>query len=114
MSKIHIDGAKKVFIENKPENPGINYCRNPVSGVRELERFMGGLESKLSEINAPVLVIQASGDPVVAPDGSRKIFELLGTEKKEYMLMNFDRHGILSGEGSEKVYKAIKNFIALL
>ena len=114
MAKIHLDGAKKVFIENEPENPDINYYRNPVSGVRELECFMDGLEAKLSEINAPVLVIQASGDPVVAPGGSKKIFELLGSEKKEYMLMNFERHCILSGEGSERVYRAIENFIAML
>ncbi|MBL0731566.1 MAG: alpha/beta fold hydrolase [Desulfosarcina sp.] len=114
MAKIHIDGAKKIFIENEPECPGVNYYRNPVSGVRELECFMDGLESKLSEINTPVLVIQASGDPVVAPGGSRKIFELLGSEKKEYMLMNFERHCIVSGEGSERVYRAIENFIAML
>jgi len=48
---------------------------------------------------------------VVNPKGSRKIFNLLGTNDKQYILFNYDRHGILLGEDSEKVYGVISNFI---
>lgn len=104
-------GAKKEFVENKPENPHINYSRNPISGVVELDRLMDDLEPRLADLNVPALVVQSRGDPVVDPKGSRKIFELIGTSEKEYLLFNFDRHGILLGEGAQKVHRAIGGFI---
>jgi len=104
-------GAKKEFVENKPENPHINYLRNPISGVVEVDRLMDDLEPRLAELNIPSLVVQSRGDPVVEPKGSREIFELIGSSEKEYLLFNFDRHGILLGEGSPIVHKAIGEFI---
>ena len=114
MDRAHRVGPKMEFVENKPENPHINYLRNPISGVKELEQLMDDLEPKLADIQIPALVVQSSGDPVVDPKGSRKIFELIGSSDKEYTLFNFDRHGILLGEGSEKVHKTIAEFISRL
>lgn len=111
MDKAYGAGPKMEFVENKPENPLINYLRNPISGVREIERLMDDLEPKLPDLNMPSLIVQSRRDPVVDPKGSRKIFELLGTEDKEYRLFNFDRHGILLGEGSQRVHQAIGEFI---
>lgn len=111
MDKVHIDSGQKEFVENNPENPHINYLRNPISGLRELERLMDSVESKLSAIQTPTLVIQSYGDPVVDQRGSRKVFELLGSEDKSYILFNFDRHGILLGDGAHRVHKAIADFI---
>jgi esterase/lipase len=104
-------GAKKEFVENRPENPHINYMRNPISGVVELDRLMVDLEPKLSELKVPSLVVQSRGDPVVDPKGSRKIFELIGSIDKEYLLFNFERHGILLGDGAQRVHKAIGEFL---
>jgi len=111
MDKAYGEGPKMEFVENKPENPHINYLRNPISGVREIERLMDDLEPKLPGLNMPALIVQSRRDPVVEPKGSRKIFELLGTENKEYQLFNFDRHGILLGDGSKRVHKAIGEFV---
>ena len=111
MDKAYGVGPKMEFVENKPENPHINYLRNPISGVREIERLMDDLEPKLPDLKVPSLIVQSLRDPVVDPKGSRKIFELLGTEDKEYRLFNFDRHGILLGEGSQGVHKAIGDFV---
>ncbi|UCD77206.1 MAG: alpha/beta fold hydrolase [Desulfobacterales bacterium] len=111
MDRAHRVGPKMEFVENKPENPHINYLRNPISGVRELERLMDDLEPKLPGLQLPALVVQSRGDPVVDPKGSRKIFELLGSADKEYVLFNFDRHGILLGNGAERVYKTIAEFL---
>jgi esterase/lipase/1-acyl-sn-glycerol-3-phosphate acyltransferase len=105
------DGPKKEFVENKPENPHINYLRNPISGVKEIERLMDDLEPKLPDLLMPALIVQSRRDPVVDPKGSRKIFERIGSEEKKYILFNFDRHGILLGEGAEKVYQAIGDFV---
>jgi esterase/lipase/1-acyl-sn-glycerol-3-phosphate acyltransferase len=111
MKKVRFDGAKKEFVENQPENPHINYFRNPVSGVLELERLMEAVKDKLPDIGMPALVIQSLGDPVVKPGGSRRAFKRIGSEDKSYLLFNFDRHGILLGKDSEKVHKAIWDFI---
>ena len=111
MDRAYKVGPKKEFVENKPENPHINYLRNPISGVREIERLMNDLEPKLPDLKMPALIVQSRRDPVVDPKGSRKIFELIGPTEKEYMLFNFDRHGILLGDGAEKVYHAIGEFV---
>jgi esterase/lipase len=114
MEKVRLDGAKKEFVENIPENPHINYLRNPVSGVLELERLMESLEAKLPDIRMPALMIQSLGDPVVKPTGSRRAFKLIGSDDKAYILFNFDRHGILLGDGAERVHRAIGDFIGQL
>ncbi|MGD9173280.1 MAG: alpha/beta fold hydrolase [Desulfobacterales bacterium] len=114
MQKAHQHAAKREFVENKPENAHINYIRNPISGVVEIDRLMDDLEPRLASIMVPTLVVQSSGDPVVEPKGSRKIFELIGSSEKEYVLFNFQRHGILLGNGAQKVHESIGNFIKRL
>jgi esterase/lipase len=111
MDKVHLEGEKMVFFENNPENPHINYFRNPVSGVREIERLMESLEPRLPGLKIPALVVQSQRDPTVDPRGSKRIYDLLGSQEKRYILFNFDRHGILLGEGAHKVHKAVGNFI---
>ncbi len=111
MDKTYKDGPKKEFVENKPENPHINYFRNPISGVKEIDRLMDDLEPKLPDLLMPALIVQSRRDPVVDPRGSRKIFERIGSQEKKYILFNFDRHGILLGEGAEKVYQTIGDFV---
>ena len=111
MDKTYHVGPQKIFVENKPENPHINYLRNPISGVKELARLMDDLEPKLADLDKPALIIQSRRDPVVDPKGSRKIFELIGTQQKEYLLVNLNRHGILLGEGSQRVHRFIGDFV---
>ena len=114
MDKLSGGAAKKEFVENNPENPHINYFRNPIAGVRELERLMEDLDPLLPDINIPTLVVQSDGDPVVNPKGAKQIFKKVGAEDKEYILFNIDRHGILLGEGSERVHKRIGTFVERL
>lgn len=99
------------FVENHPENPGINYFRNPVSGVRELEKLMAEVAEEASEIDPPALLVLADKDPVVDEKGAKRFFEKLGSEDKRYLLFHFDRHGIVRGEGANKVHRAIAQFI---
>ncbi len=111
MERIHLEDAKKTFIDNHPENPGINYYKNPISGVRELERLMASLEPRLSAISTPALVIQSREDPVVNPKGTEMIFKALGSADKQMVMFSFQRHGILLGEGAQRVYRAVGDFL---
>jgi esterase/lipase/1-acyl-sn-glycerol-3-phosphate acyltransferase len=114
MERANRAGAKMEFVDNRPENPHINYLRNPVAGVREIERLMDDLEPRLGGIEIPALVVQSSADPVVDPRGSEKIFRMLGARDKKYVVFNINRHGILIGEDAEKVYRIVCDFLQQL
>ena len=94
-----------------PERPQINYARLPVASLREMGRFMRDLGPKLAGISVPVQVLQADADPVVDPEGSRRLFEMLGSKEKQYQKFPLQRHGILAGPGSEEVHGAIGTFV---
>ena len=112
MEKIRVEGARKDYVTVIPENPHINYSRNPVSGVREVERLMSGVEARLAELTIPALVLQSLNDPIVDHRGSLKLFELLGSKDKSYLLLDDDRHVIIVGKGSERVHRAIGDFVS--
>ncbi len=111
MDKIGQGKAKKEFVNNSPENPHINYMRNPIAGVSEIEKLMESLYPMLQKIEIPALVVQSHKDPVVNPKGSETIFKRLGSVDKKYTLFNFERHGILLGDGAQRVYQSIAEFI---
>lgn len=111
MKKMKMASIQREFIENRPENPHINYTRNPISGVRELDRLMNQLEARLPDIEAPALIVQSLGDPVVDPGGSLKIFKRLGSKDKEYLMVNYNRHGIINGDGALRVFEAVAAFL---
>lgn len=114
MTAVHYQKGKLEFLEITPEHPDINYHRLPVAGLAALEQFMSELEERLPSITTPTLIIQSQGDPVVDPEGSRLLFERLGSPQKEYRLFDFARHGILMGEGAGKVHTAIGEFIEMI
>ncbi len=111
MKKIQLNNITMEFVQNRPENPHINYFRNPVAGIRELERLMMSVSPLLPAIRVPALIAQAKDDPVVDPKGSKTVFDSLGSQDKSYVLFNFSRHGILLGEGAEKVHHTVADFV---
>ncbi len=111
MKKLNFEAAGKQFIENNPENPHINYVRNPLSGIMEMEKRMDELAPRLDKITIPALIIQSYADPVVAFEGSLKIFKKIASTDKEYLMVNTDRHGIINGEGSERIFAAVGEFV---
>ncbi len=99
------------FVENAPENPDINYVRNPVAGVTELEKLMDQVMASAPAISAPALLVVADDDPVVDEKGARRFYEKIGSENRQYLLFHFARHGIIRGTGAEKVHAAIGQFV---
>lgn len=111
VSSVGANAVSKDFVENTPEHPHINYIRNPIAGVKELEALMEDLDPLLPDIKVPALVVQADEDPVVNARGSRRIFDRLGASDKTYVLFARRRHGILLGEGSQQVHRVIGSFV---
>jgi len=111
IKKIHLESIAREFIENHPENPHINYARNPIAGIHELAKLMEHLEPKLKTMDKPTLVVQSRKDPVVDPAGTLKLFNRIGSDIKEYHIFDYERHGIMTGQGVDRVYNSIENFI---
>jgi esterase/lipase len=103
--------GKKEYVINEPENPHINYSRNPVRGVYELERLMKYVKSRLGDVKSPVLVIQGSDDPVVHPISGTDIYSRLGAADKQLVQITADHHGILRGKASDEVKEKVLMFL---
>ncbi|HPS56803.1 MAG TPA: alpha/beta fold hydrolase [Spirochaetota bacterium] len=111
VKKFNMGNGKLDFVPNHPDNPEINYRRNPVHGVAELGKLMKVVEESLHKIRIPALVIQAANDPVVNPESADAIFEKINSTRKELVKINADRHGILSGDELDEVVENIIPFL---
>jgi len=111
LDRMHVNKGKMEFVTNDPENKHINYFRNPISGVAQLEKLMDKVEESLHKIEIPALIIQGSDDPVVNPVSGKEIFDKLGTKKKEIQSIYAERHGIVRGEESKKVISHVLDFL---
>ncbi|MDK1021099.1 MAG: alpha/beta hydrolase [Candidatus Hydrogenedentes bacterium] len=99
------------YLENAPENEHINYKRNPLTGVRELNRAMEAMENVLEQIVVPTLVMQGSKDPIVDPSSGLDIFSQVGTPLKELTVFERENHGIVNGPRSKEVFERVYRFL---
>lgn len=111
LKKIKIEAGKFEYVTNRPENPHINYFRNPISGVNELGKLMSVVEENLGKVKIPSLIIQGSNDPVVNPVSGLEIFEKLGTSDKEMYRIYSTRHGIVRDDESDRVTARMLTFL---
>ena len=99
------------FLKNEADNPQINYLRCPVSAFVQVKTLMRKVRRSLHDIDIPALVIQAKNDPKVAPESGPAIFQRLGTDKKHFAWIDFNRHGIVRGEIALEVFKEVESFL---
>ncbi len=99
------------YVQNSPENENINYKRNPITGVRELNRAMEAMERVLPDIVVPTLVVQSSKDPVVDPASAMDIFSKVGTPLKELTIFERENHGIVNGPRAPEVFERVYRFL---
>lgn len=111
---LHLDRLCFTAVLNNAEWPDINYDRNPVASLHELELLMGEVRGLLPQVRCPVLILQADFDPVVVPSSAEELLARLGTEEKSVQRLAFKRHGITRGEGSTVVSEQIIDFVARL
>lgn len=98
------------FRFNESEQPDINYSHMPIRGLYELRRMVEDMQSHLKDIRCPVLLLQGSNDPVVAPNSAGLIFDLIEYANKTIKIIASQRHGILH-EDVNSTQQAILDFI---
>ncbi len=99
------------FFRFTSENEYVNYDRNPIAGVKNVGILLENLKSDLAKIRQPCLILHADKDPIVSSVGGHRIYEKVASEKKEFALLNYDRHIIVRGPGSGRVHQHIESFI---
>lgn len=89
----------------------VSYSIIPVKSINE---FINFLEQEtmpnLHKIKIPVLIANASIDPVIHPKSANYIFQNIGSLKKEIFWLDSNRHSII-GKECEGLFCKIYNFI---
>ena len=111
LDTINTKKGQMKFVENTPENPHINYSRNPISSISELLKLMNKVENNLSKISIPTLIIQGNNDPVVNPKSAKKIYETISSEDKTIKYVDATNHGIINGVHLNEVFENILPFL---
>ena len=112
LSKFNIESGKFEYVDDKPENPQINYSRNYVKGIYELEELMHECEKNLAKVEIDSLIIQASKDPVVNPVSAKMIYDKISARQKELVEVDFDNHVIINCERQSEVFEVVREFLA--
>ena len=110
LEKFNLEKGRMEFIEDVPENPHINYSRNYIKGVYELEKLMILCDDNLHKITCPTLVIQSNKDPVVNPISGKIIFDKIHSTAKKLIEVDFENHVIITAKNKETVFQEIINF----
>lgn len=111
LEKINVKKGRFEYIDDAPENPHINYSRNYLRGVEQLEVLMKNCEENLYKITTPALIIQADNDPVVNPISGKIIFENIKSRNKILSELDFSNHVIINCSDKEKTFESIRNYL---
>jgi len=114
LSKINRGEAHGKYLEFSYGNSLINYIENPVEGIKELGDYLDSITKIYQEISQPVFMIQADCNPVVDHNGSRKVYDIVGSLDKEFCLLSLNEHVLIDGESASKVVGKIVSFVQRL
>ena len=106
--------ASQEFVDFEPENSDINYHRNPIAGVDQVDELLDKTRNRLKHLTHPALIVSADADQVIGPQSSIKVYEEIGSEKKELLRFSSARHNIITGNSSSvapRVREAVASFI---
>lgn len=99
------------FRPTETEHPLVNYRHMPVRGLYELTRMVAHLKKTVPAIRCPSCLIQATGDPVVDPQGAELVYERLTVSDKALHWVDANRHGILH-EDIGPTHALVMDFLA--
>lgn len=107
-------GAKKgpvQFVKNNPENPHINYFRNPIHGIDQLLELADVVRGELSRVEIPALILQGGGDPTVDPESATEYYSAVNSDVKGLVWIDSPYHGIVY-RGGDEVIEQVSRFIS--
>lgn len=114
LEKFKIEKAKFEYIDSIPENPNINYARNYLNGVAELEKLMDKVEDNLDKVSGNVLIIQSNNDPIVNPSSAKIIYKNIGCTK-DLQYVDSDKHVIINNpKFQNQTFDIIEKYIEKL
>jgi esterase/lipase/1-acyl-sn-glycerol-3-phosphate acyltransferase len=114
-----VDGTMKLFgmgktpvefMPNHPENPHINYFKNPVHGVDQLLELVAVVRKELPRIKIPALIIQGGKDPTVDPESAEEYYDTIASRTKGLVWVDSPYHGIVY-RGGDAIFDRIYRFI---
>lgn len=111
VESFNADTYQKKYVENKAENPEINYDKHYIKSINQLNLLMNETTSQLKHITLPIAIIQATLDPVVNPKSANEIYEKVASLHKKLYFLEFDNHVIIKGKNAKHVFDTIIEFI---
>ncbi len=109
--KLGVTRLAKIYGQNHPDNPHINYHRCPIQGIVEVKALMKKVYNALSSLTIPSLIIQGKNDPKVDGQSGQKIFQRISRSDSYYREIDFHLHGIIRGPIAREVFEAVENFL---
>ena len=88
-----------------------SYDVYPTAAAHELLKLMREVRPRLSEITAPILIIQGEQDNMVAPATALSIYDQVGSEDKELLMVENSGHILTLDAGHEIVWQRAYEFI---
>jgi len=83
-------------------------------GTVEVRELQNVLITRLAMVKAPALIAQSHADAWVTPDSAGRIYNGLGSERKEIAWFEGMDHSIVRDPKREQLFEAIANFLASL
>lgn len=108
-----IPGVKTKFIEWETESPETNYRSVPLQKLVDLKNYIEQVKERLKMISTPILVIQATGDPLIKYQSAEFVYESVSSKVKEIYWHESDKHNIVN-KNSVAVYNNVLAFIEKL
>ncbi len=110
IAHLHARGIRE-WVENRSENPAINYTRHPLASIAQMEKVMTRVDKILEKITEPTLVLQGDSDPIVNPKSARLIYKRVRSSMKKLIVLPRENHIIVTGEGAEEICESVHRFI---
>ncbi len=102
---------EKEYVDNISENPIVNYNKHYIDSIEQLNLLMKKIKKKLAKIQTPTFIIQGKNDPIVNPSSAYEIYEKINSKQKELLMLDLDKHIIIKGKDTKKLFDSIIDFI---
>jgi len=99
------------FVDPEIYNQLWSYDVYPTAAAHELLKLMRRVRPRLNEITAPILIIQGEQDDMVAPATAETIYNQVGSEDKELLLVPNSGHIVTLDAAHEMVWQRAYEFI---